>query len=158
MSPRLTPSHRSGIVVTARYRPVYCHRCGVEVATLIMAATPDNPRRRLIKVNTATITDSVGNEYCPDCWPIAAEEIAQAEALLVLSAASRVYTIDPTYRPAEVDEEEPQPKRTAERKPASELADLTTPGRMRPAERFIVRHNGRVVDEGRNGKNGGGKA
>jgi hypothetical protein len=57
-----------------------------------------------------------------------------------------------------VDEEEPQPKRTAERKPASELADLTTPGRMRPAERFIVRHNGRVVDEGRNGKNGGGKA
>jgi hypothetical protein len=119
-----------------------CAVCGKEIATLITATTPANPRRHLVKVPTAAIVDDVGNTYCAGCGPAALERIRQAEALLVLGASSRVYTIDPTYNPAD----------------AADPDDSTTPSRTRPGERFVIRHSGRVVADGRNGKNGSGKA
>lgn len=60
---------KAQIVITSTAEPARCSRCEREIATWIVAATPANPRRHLVRVGTAYYTDNEGLPICPDCFP-----------------------------------------------------------------------------------------
>ena len=60
---------KAQIVITSTAEPARCSRCQREIATWIVAATPANPRRHLVRVGTAYYTDNEGLPICPDCFP-----------------------------------------------------------------------------------------
>lgn len=60
---------KAQIVITSTAQPARCSRCQREIATWIVAATPANPRRHLVRVGTAYYTDNEGLPICPECFP-----------------------------------------------------------------------------------------
>lgn len=71
------------LLITSQKRPAICSRCHQEIAVLIAAATPRNPRRHIVQVATAFYRATDGAVICPGCWE---EELA--ERALILSVAS----------------------------------------------------------------------
>lgn len=60
---------KAQIVITSTAQPARCSRCQREIATWIVAATPANPRRHMVRVGTAYYTDNEGLPICPECFP-----------------------------------------------------------------------------------------
>lgn len=60
---------KTQIVITSTARPKRCSRCRQEIATWIVAVTPSNPERHLVRVGTAYYTDNEGLPICPECFP-----------------------------------------------------------------------------------------
>lgn len=65
------------IIVTDTAPPARCSRCDKEIATVIVACTPDNMRPHPVKIPTAYYTDSRGQPVCSDC--VAAYERRERE-------------------------------------------------------------------------------
>jgi len=59
---------RPKIIVTDTAPPARCSRCDKEIATVIVACTPDNMRPHPVKIPTAYYTDSRGQPVCSDCF------------------------------------------------------------------------------------------
>ncbi len=55
------------IIVTDTTPPAHCSRCDKEIATVILACTPDNMRPHPVKIPTAYYTDSRGRPVCAAC-------------------------------------------------------------------------------------------
>lgn len=56
------------IIVTDTAPPARCSRCDKEIATVIVACTPDNMRPHPVKIPTAYYTDSRGQPVCSACF------------------------------------------------------------------------------------------
>ena len=81
---------KAQIVITSTAEPARCSRCQREIATWIVAATPANPRRHLVRVGTAYYTDNEGLPICPDCFP----EYEQ-EQRMIWEIALRMFVDEP---------------------------------------------------------------
>jgi hypothetical protein len=81
---------RPKIIVTDTAPPARCSRCDKEIATVIVACTPDNMRPHPVKIPTAYYTDSRGQPVCSDCFAAYQRREREFQAIMQrLRAADR---------------------------------------------------------------------